>query len=190
MDRCHRISTRCRPCGTGYLVQYWPPVAPYYNAACSSACFAVGVWVVRRGVANPWIRRYERWRGRAQDWKEQSEQTITRVDQLSAQVSHLEELLDQAAQHITGVDEPTVARRLLHERIQRQKAGKRRGRPPRTPNGVSYEEALDMARKIRQLLANGMSWSNAAKRFGISVDTARTRIQWLEDEESKQTQTA
>ena len=35
-----------------------------------------------------------------------------------------------------------------------------------------------------------MSWSNAVKPFGISVDTAHTWIEWLEDEETKPGATA
>lgn len=168
------------------------------------AGFALGVWLVREGVANPWIRKYEWWRIRSEDRKRQAQQAradlaqaeaqkdqlMVELHQLDAQADQLRDYLDQAARYVTGETDTAIARRLLDERIALQRVGKRRGRRPRTPNGMSYEEAVDMGRKIRQFLANGMSWSNAAKRFDISVETARTRVQWADDEDSKQRDTA
>jgi hypothetical protein len=148
------------------------------------AAMGFGVWLVRKGIANPWIRKFERWRGRAVDWREEAEQKAMQADRLGIRVDELEELLDEVAHYVTRADDPEVARRLLHERLEKQRSGKRRGRPPRTPNGLSYEEAVEMGRDIRKQVARGMSWSNAAKQ--ISVETARTRVRWDDDEDEKQ----
>jgi hypothetical protein len=47
-----------------------------------------------------------------------------------------------------------------------------------------------MGRKIYQLLAKGMSWPNVAKRFDISVETARKRRLWANEEDGRQKDTA
>src|SRR3712207_2199452 len=57
--------------GAGYLVEYWPWTATLLLMSGAVASFGLGVWVVRVGVANPWIKKYERWRSRSEDWKQQ-----------------------------------------------------------------------------------------------------------------------
>jgi hypothetical protein len=54
----------------------------------------------------------------------------------------------------------------------------------------SYEAAVEMGRKIDQLLAKGMSWPNVAKRFDVSVETARKRRSWANEEDGRQKDTA
>jgi hypothetical protein len=176
--------------GAGYIVDVWPGLLTPLFVMGPPITLAFGVWLVRKGIANPYVRKYERWCSRAQDRKEQAEQANIRVDQLSQQIVELDDLLDQVAHHVTGVEDTNEARRLLHERLDRQRAGKRRGRPPRTPNGMSYEEGVEIGRKIRQLTTKGMSWSNAAKRYGMSVETAHTRVQWANDEDRMKHETA
>ena len=176
--------------GTDYIAEYLPSTASPLRYLNPIAALAYAVWLVRRGVANPYVRKFERWRSRAQDWREQAEQAGVELDRLGARVDELERLLDDVAQYVTQGEAPTVSRPLLQERLEKQKSGKRRGRPPRTPNGLSYEEAVEMGRQIRRLVANGMSWSNAAKRFLIAVETAQTRVQWADEEDAKQKGTA
>jgi hypothetical protein len=176
--------------GTDYIADYLPSTASPLRFLNPLAALAFAVWLVRRGVANPYVRKFERWRSRAQDWREQALDAEARADQFSGRANELEALLDEAAQYVTQADDPEVARRLLQERLDKQKAGKRRGRPPRTPNNISYDAAVEMGRKIRRLLGNGMSWPNVAKRFDISVETARKRVQWANEEDAKQKDTA
>jgi hypothetical protein len=176
--------------GTDYVAEYLPATAPPLRFLSPLASLGFGVWLARRGVANPYVRKFERWRSRAQDWREQALDAKARSDESAGRVAELEALLDEAAQYVTHAYDPKMARRLLQERLDKQKAGKRRGRPPRTPNGVTYEEAVKRGREIRKLLANGMSWSNAAKRFAISVEAARLRVQWADEEDAQQMDSA
>lgn len=176
--------------GTSYAVESPSLLATAVLTTCPPTMLGLGVLLARHGIANPWVRKYQRWRSRASDWKRQAEQAEMEAERLSSHVDDLEDLLDEVAQYVTQADDPTVARRLLEERLEKQKAGKRRGRPPRTPNGLSYEEAVEMGRDIRKQIARGMSWASAAKRHLISVETARKRVQWANEEDEKRLNTA
>jgi hypothetical protein len=172
--------------GATYVVELWPWSAALLLTAGPLAGMSFGVWLVRKGIVNPFTRKFRRWRGRAVDWQVQTEHAKAEADQVRDELDQINRFLDEVARYVTGADDPHVAQRLLQERLERQKAGKRRGRPPRTPNGVSYEAAVETGRKIRRDVAGGMSWINAATREGVSVEAARTRVQWANDEDAKQ----
>ena len=109
--------------GASYVAESSPLLMTAMLTGGPSAVLGFTVWLVRKGVANPWIRKYERWRSRAQDWRDQALDAAVEIDQLGARVNALEDLLDQTAHYVTGVNDPEVARRRLNERLERQRAG-------------------------------------------------------------------
>lgn len=168
--------------GTSYLADYAPvaPVTLYMIDALVSAC--IGALVVRRGIANPWYRKYRRWIGRYEDWKLQSRLDKARLNQALQDLARL----DAAACAFTGEGDPAAARRLLLERLKRMKPVKRTGRPRHSPTGISRDKWLEIAEDIRRRRDKEWgTWDAIGGLHGISGDTARKWYQWLDEEEQE-----
>lgn len=159
--------------GASYVAEYWPPaVAPLLTLG-PSAVLGFSVWLVRTGVANPWIRKYERWRKVSFDWKDRALQA--------------EAELDRVAREFTGEDDPAAARRIMGDRLERLKKGQGRGRPRGSRTAMDHETWLQKAREVRNLRRQGMTWDNIGKRLDINGDTAS---EWLRSLNEIEGQTA
>lgn len=145
--------------GTSLIAAASPLLMTAMLVATPPAAFVLGVCLSRKGVANPWIRKYERWRKVSLDWKDRALQAEAKLDQL--------------AQDFTGEADPAAARRIMDERIETLKRGRGRGRPKGSHSGMDDETWLRKAREIQKLRRQEMTWDNISKRVGVGVDTAR-----------------
>lgn len=168
--------------GASYVAEIWPSSVTPILTLGPLTSMGLGVWLVRKGIANPWFRKYRRWRGRYEDWRFQSLQDKARLNQALQDLTRL----DETACEFTGEDDPATARQLLLDHLKQQKPVKRTGRPRHSPTGLSREKWLEIARDIRRKRDQGtMTWDNIGRRHNISGDTARKWCRWLDEEEQQ-----
>jgi hypothetical protein len=155
--------------GSSYLTEYWPTATTFFLVAWPLLGLALGVGLVCVGVVNPWRRAFVRWRRVSLDWKDLALQA--------------EDRLDKVAQAFTGEDDPSTARRLMDEQLERPKKGRGRGRPRGSRTDIDEKTWREKAQEIHKLRRQGMAWDNIGMRLGISGDTARDWYRCLEEEE-------
>jgi hypothetical protein len=126
--------------------------------------------LTRTGLLNPWKRESEWQREHLLEWK--------------GRAWAAEQYIDRVACAWIGTKDADSARQRVDDRVLRFEQGRRRGRPPGTPSGMTREKSLKIAANIRRLMDDGMSLPQAARRHGISVEAARNYLNWLEDEET------
>lgn len=162
--------------GSSYIAEYWPSTVTTLLTVAPPVGMSLGVWLVRNGVANPFIRKFRRWRGRYEDWRYQALQKNREALQSSA-------LLDQVACDLTGENDPVIARQLLREQLEQPRENRRTGRPRYSATGLSPEKRREITRQIRRLRDQGLPWDAIGGRYDISGATARKWCRWLGEEE-------
>jgi len=151
------------------LVSYWEMMGKVLVAVSVGVAASSGMLFTRAGLLNPWKRESEWQRKHLLVWKERTWKS--------------ERYSDRVACAWIGTKDVDEARQRADERVVRFEQGRRRGRPPGTPSGMTREKSLEIASDIRRLMDDGHSLTRAARRCGISVEAARNYLSWLESDE-------
>src|SRR5689334_18082020 len=75
--------------GAGLLAEIWPQTVTLLLAVGYAVTFGLGALVVRAGVSNPWIKKYERWRSRSEDRRLDARQARADLARAEAQIAQL-----------------------------------------------------------------------------------------------------
>jgi hypothetical protein len=151
------------------LISYWEMMGKAVVAVSIVSAISSGMLLTRAGLLNPWKRMSEWQRQHLLEWKERA--------------WNAERYVDRVACAWIGTKDTDDARQRVNERVVRFEQGRRRGRPPGTPSGITREKSLEIAADIRRLTDDGYSLPRAARSCGVSVEAARNYLSWLDSDE-------